>query len=139
MGSPILSDSSFLIAAARPREQCHVAAVAALRDLEGAELAMPVTLLAESLGLVLSRWGIGVQRQVWDMFRVSGIEVIPVGPETLGLARQIEERYADAGFGFADCTLLAACEELRTARILSFDRRLAVYRPSFAPSLEVLP
>jgi predicted nucleic acid-binding protein len=136
---PILTDSSFLIAAARPREQYHARAVTALGDLEGADLAMPVTLLAESLGFVLSRWGVGVQRQVWDMFRASGIEVVPVGPETIERARAIDERYADAGFGFAGCTLLACCEELRTARILSFDRRLAAYKPSFAPSLEVMP
>jgi predicted nucleic acid-binding protein len=136
---PILTDTSFFIAAARSKDSNHEAAVRTLRKLEGAELAMPVTILAESMGLVGSRSGVFRQRQVWDMFRVSGIEVVPVGTETLDRAREIDERYADAGFGFADCTLLAVCEELRTARILSFDRRLAAYRPSFAPSLEVLP
>ena len=136
---PILTDSSFLIAAARQKERFHGEAVSSLAGLSGDHMAMPITLLSESMGLVLSRWGVHVQRQVWDMFRASGIEVVPVGFETLEIARQIEERYADTGFGFADCTLLAVCEELRIARVLSFDRRLAVYRPSFAPGLEVLP
>ncbi len=135
---PILVDSSFFIAAARPMETHHDAAVTALRELDD-ELAMPSTILAESMGLVLSRWGVDAQRRLWDMFRASGIEVVAVGAEVLEVARGIGERYADAGFGFADCTLLAVCEELRTARILSLDRRLTAYRPSFAPALEVVP
>jgi predicted nucleic acid-binding protein len=136
---PILTDTSFFIALARPREDDHLAAVAALRAVGNADLAMPVTLLSETMGLVLSRWGIAMQRQLWDAFTASGIDVVPVDAGILARAREIDERYADAGFGFADCTLLAACEELRTARVLSFDRRLAAYRPSFAPGLEVLP
>ena len=100
---------------------------------------MPVTILAEMLGLVGSRLDVVRQRQVWNAFRSSGIEVVPVGPEVLEEARRIDQRYADIGYGFADCTLLASCEALRTARVLSFDRRLAAYRPSFASALEVMP
>jgi predicted nucleic acid-binding protein len=136
---PILTDTSFFIALARPREENHLAAVAALRAVGNADLAMPVTLLSETMGLVLSRWGVARQRRLWDAFSASGIDVLPVDAGILVLAREIDERYADAGFGFADCTLLAACEELRTARVLSFDRRLAAYRPTFAAGLELLP
>jgi len=136
---PILTDTSFFCAAVRTSDSNHAAAARALQRHESDQLAMPVTLLAETLGLVWSRSGVVRQRQAWDMFRASGIEVVPIGIEVLERARAIEERYADVGFGFVDCTLLAACEELRTARVLSFDRRLTAYKPSFAPSLEVLP
>ena len=67
------------------------------------------------------------------------IEVAAADEALLGRAREIDVAYADAGFGFADCTLLASCEALRCARVLSFDRRLVMYRPSFATTLEVLP
>jgi predicted nucleic acid-binding protein len=136
---PILLDTSFLIAAARPREDNHPPAIRAFRDWSGTGFATPVTLLAESMGLVGSRWGVAQQRLFWDRFRASGIEVLYADAALLDRAREIEEHYAHAGFGFADCTLLAACEEHRIARILSFDRRLAIYRPTFAPGLEVLP
>lgn len=136
---PILTDTSFFFAVAHQKDDCHVAAVRALRDLEDAELAMPVTILAEMLGLAGSRLGVARQRQIWGVFRSSGIEVVSVGPDVLEEARRIDERYADVGYGFADCTLLASCEALRTARVLSFNRRLAAYRPSFASALEVMP
>jgi hypothetical protein len=35
--------------------------------------------------------------------------------------------------------LLACCEHLRCSRVLSFDRKLALYRPTFAEHLELLP
>ncbi|MDH4140186.1 MAG: PIN domain-containing protein [Coriobacteriia bacterium] len=136
---PILTDTSVLVAAATPRETRHRDAIDALDRLASEQLAVPVTILTETLGFVRTRYGISYQRRLWDGLKESGIEVVGVDDALLDMAREIDERYADVGFGFADCTLLAACEVLRDARVLSFDRRLATYRPSFAPALEVLP
>ena len=136
---PILIDTSVLIASAMPRETHHSAAAQAIREARPDELAIPVTVLTETLSLVRARYGLEYQRRLWDGVRASGIGVLPVDAALLERARAIDERYADAGFGFVDCTLLAACEEQRIARVLSFDRRLATYRPSFAPGLELLP
>lgn len=139
MALPILIDTSALLASATPRETHFAAASAAIRALQPEALAVPVTILTETLSLIRVRYGLEYQRRLWDGVRASGIKVLYVDSTLLDRARDIDERYADAGFGFADCTLLAACEEHRIARILSFDRRLAAYRPSFAPGLEVLP
>lgn len=136
---PILTDTSVLLAASSPRESRYADAATALRSLVEEGLAVPVTILTETLALARNRYGLEHQRRLWDGLMASGIEVVSIGPATLERARQIESKYADVGFGFADCTLLATCEELRTARVLSFDRRLAAYKPSFAPALEVLP
>ncbi|MGB4593331.1 MAG: PIN domain-containing protein [Coriobacteriia bacterium] len=136
---PILTDTSVLLAAAITRETRHADAAAALGINAQDGVAVPVTILTETLCFARTRYGIDRHRRLWDGISASGIEVITVGPEILKRAREIESKYADVGFGFADCTLLATCEELRTARVLSFDRRLAVYKPSFAPALEVLP
>lgn len=135
----MLIDTSVLIAAARPRERLHTSAAAALRSAEGESLAVPVSILAETMSLLRARSGVDQQRRFWDGYMASGIELIAVDVELLDAARDIDRRYEDVGFGFADCTLLAACERLRCARLLSFDRRLAVYRPSFAPALQLLP
>lgn len=135
----ILIDTSVLVAAARPRERLHGEAADALRRAQASRLGVPVSILSEAMSLLAARSGIESQRRFWDGFMHSGIEVIGVDIELLESAREIDERYRDAGFGFADCTLLAACERLKCARVLSFDRRLAAYRPSFATSLELLP
>jgi len=76
---------------------------------------------------------------LWASLRASQFEVFAADTDLLDEARRIDERYADVGYGFVDFTLLASCEILKTARVLSFDRRLAAYRPSFASALEVMP
>lgn len=136
---PILADTSVLLAAAVQRETKHKEAVAALQAASQHGIAVPVTILAETLGFAGSRYGLDHQRRLWDALSSSGIEVLPVGDDALAGAREIDKAYADAGFGFADCTLLAVCEEIRCARVLSSDARLRIYRPSFASALEVMP
>jgi predicted nucleic acid-binding protein len=128
-----LIDSSVLIAAARTTETNHAAARAAMERYAPGGLGVP------TMSFLRARLGIDQQRQFWDAFAVSGIELVAVDAEMLKSARAIDLAYADAGFGFADCTLLAACEQERVATVLSLDRRLALYRPSFAPALLLAP
>jgi len=134
-----LVDSSVLIAAARAGETHHARAVAGLETRAAGGLGVPVTILAETMSFIGARLGVDQQRRFWDGFMVSGIEIVAVDADLLGTAREIDRRYADAGFGFADCTLLAACERERVSCVLSFDARLAAFRPSFAPALELQP
>ena len=134
----VLIDSSVLIAAARSSETHHARAAAVLEASAG-ELGVPVTILAETMSFLGARLGVEQQRLFWDAFMASGIEVVAIDSESLEIARAIDARYADAGFGFADCTLLAACEQHRIAKVLTFDVRLAAFRPSFAAALEIQP
>jgi predicted nucleic acid-binding protein len=128
-----------LIAAARPGESAHARCAEALAAYGRGELGVPVTILAETMSFVGARLGIDQQRRLWDGFLASGIEVVPIDVHTLGLAREIDRRYADAGLGFADCTLLAACEVARVGTLLTLDGRLAAYRPGFTSALELRP
>ena len=132
-------DTSILIAAISTREQHHLQAADVLREFAQGELTLPITILSETMSLISSRHGVSLQREVLDRIMASGVSVLPVDTQVLARAREIDGAYADAGFGFADSTLLACCEELRVARVLSLDRRLACYRPTFAPGLEILP
>lgn len=134
-----LLDTSVLAAVASGRDTLHAQAVRALSDDAGSRLIAPVTVLTETMCLIRARYGVDAQRSFWDGFFAAGIEVVPLDDALLTAAREIEHRYEDAGYGFVDATLLATCEALRCARVLSFDRRLAAYRPSFATALEVLP
>jgi predicted nucleic acid-binding protein len=91
------------------------------------------------MSFIRARFGIDQQRRFWGGFANSGIDVVPVDAELIAMAREIDAHYSDAGFGFADCTLLAACEQLGSATILSLDQRLRIYRPTSGSALELLP
>ena len=132
-------DTSVLIAAARAAETRHLDAARTLVEHSEGGLALPATVLTETLGLIRARWGADMQRTYWQRLSTMGFEIVPVGADLVENARRIDETYADAEFGFVDSTILACCEELRIARVLSLDRRLACFRPTFAPALEVLP
>ncbi len=139
MALSTLIDSSVLVAAANTRETHHLEAAHAISSLAGERAIIPITILTETLGFVRTRYGLDHHRRLWARLQATSFEIFPADTSLLEEARRIDERYADIGYGFADCTLLASCEVLRTARVLSFDRRLAAYRPSFASVLEVMP
>lgn len=136
---PILIDTNVLFASATPSDTLHARAAAAMRLLAEETILLPANILAETLGLARARHGIHHQRVLWDAVLASGIDIVPVDAELIAAAREIDRAYADTGFGFADCLLLATCERERVARVLTFDRRLAAFKPSFAPALELLP
>ena len=139
MSLPVLIDTSALVAAMNERETHHESVAEAFARLEPEGLLIPVTILAETMSFARARFGLRVQRRLWDGLGEAGIGIVPATAETIGRARDIDAVYEDSGFGFADCTLLATCEELRIVRVLTLDRRLALYRPTFATALELLP
>lgn len=136
---PTVLDSSVLIAAARSSETHHKAAVAAMAAHEPGGLVLPVTVLTETLAFHRRRWGADIERAAWDRITSSSITLFEIDARVLRRARAIDSEYADASLGFVDATILACCEEARIATVLSLDRRLSCYRPTFAPVLEVLP
>lgn len=91
------------------------------------------------MAFLIARLGIEQQRRFWDAFMVSGIEVVAVDAAVLGEAREIDRAYADASFGFADCTLLAACETIKAGTLLTLDSRLGLYRPRYASGITIEP
>lgn len=136
---PVVLDSSVLIAAARSSETHHLAAAGALAAQESSGLVLPLTVLTETLAFHRRRWGVDIERAVWDRIAASNVTLFEIDSGVLRRARAIDNEYSDVGFGFVDATILACCEELRSTTVLSLDRRLSCYRPSFASALEVLP
>ena len=133
-----LVDTSVLYAAARPSESAHKSASRTLARHDG-ELLVPETVLSELMNLVRFRGGVHAQRAYWDGFMKSGIQVLAADAELLEVARRIDRSYEDAGFGFVDCVLLASCEREQCSRLLTLDRTLSLYRPTFTQVLEILP
>lgn len=135
----ILVDTSGWVGVMFPRDGNHLRAREAALALGGESHSTPVTTVAETAGLVRRRWGLSAERRFWDLFDAGQVDLLPVDAELMHEARTIDRRYSDLGLGFADSILLASCERERCARIFTFDRRLAAYKPSFAPSLELIP
>lgn len=113
--------------------------MAALAAHEPGGLVLPITVLTETLAFHRRRWGVDIERAAWERIAASSVTLLAIDGRILRRARAIDDEYADVGFGFVDATILACCEEARIATVLSLDRRLACYRPSFASALEVLP
>lgn len=131
-------DTSVLFAAANPRERAHEPCARAVAE-NSPGIVVPQAVLAETMGLILVRLGLHAQRAFWDAVLKSRIEILGADAALLQEGREIDRTYEDSGFGFVDCLVLATCERERCARLLTLDRKLALYRPTFAASLEVLP
>jgi predicted nucleic acid-binding protein len=99
----------------------------------------PITIVAEAASLIAKRYGLYEQRRFWDLVGEGELELLPVDLDLIRDARTIDRQYSDLGLGFADAILLAACERERCARVFTFDKRLAAFKPSFAPALELIP
>lgn len=103
-------------------------------------LVVPVPVVVEAALLLEARLGMRASRALWDDILSGVFEMLPVGPDTLALARKIDRRYHDAGLGLVDCTCLALCEEHRISTVFTYDRRdFALYRPAFVKTLKLVP
>ena len=137
----ILVDTGALYALTDRADVHHADAARFYRSVAGREhLALTLPVLTEAYLLLEARLGSAAARRVWDAVNGGAFEVVDLTRRDLVLAREIEERYADAGLGFVDATCLALCERLSLRRVFTYDRKhFGLYRPSFCPALELLP
>lgn len=67
-------------------------------------------------------------------------ELVSLDPDDVLRCFEIESRYADHDLGFVDASIVAACERLDVAAVVTFDRRdFASIRPKHRRALELLP
>lgn len=135
----ILLDTGAIIALAARNDRNHRAAVDFTRRITE-PLAIHNLILAEAWYLISSRLGTGHARSFARKVADGGILLLPVGPEDLELALQIESRYADLDFGLTDAVTLALCEREHPSAVFTFDRRaFGAYRPSYTAVLRLVP
>lgn len=135
----IMVDSGPLVGASVPTDSHHARARTAALDMSSETQVTPITIVAEAASLIAKRYGLYEQRRFWDLVAEGELELLPVDLDLIRDARTIDQQYSDLGLGFADAILLACCERERCARIFTFDRRLAAYKPTFAPAVELIP
>ncbi len=137
----ILVDTGALYALANQRDSHHREAQQFYQQVRGREtLATPISVVVETALLVEARMGPEVVRALWDDLIAGVFELLDVTQDTIAAARRIDQRYADANFGLVDATCLALCEQHRITRVFTYDRRdFAIYRPTFAKALDLVP
>lgn len=75
-----------------------------------------------------------------DFVLAGGALLIPTDGNSLRRIRELMNKYEDLPMGYADATLVALAEELRTDRIMTTDRRdFDVYRIGGRRRFRVLP
>ncbi len=137
----ILVDTGAVYALTDRRDANHAGARAFYATVAGQEpLAVTLPVLTESWMLIEARLGAYAANKVWEAVNQGAFEVIDLSRTDLLLARDIEERYRDAGFGFVDATCFAVCERLSLDRVFTYDRKhFGCYKPSSVPALTLLP
>jgi predicted nucleic acid-binding protein len=137
----ILVDTGALYALADRRDGHHREAADFFRQARAGEaFALPVPVLVEAALFLDARLGPKAARALWDDAVEGVFSLLGVSAEVLAKARAIDRRYRDARLGLVDCTSLALCEQHRIETVFTYDRRhFAMYRPSFAAGLRLVP
>lgn len=122
----VLCDTGPLVAAFDPRDASHARCLRTFQELRGLCLTTwPV--LTEAFWLLGP--GSDEAHDLREMLRQNGTGVWPMGDGGLIRCFELMEKYADRPMDLADASLIAAAEELGTARFFTLDRKdFAVYR-----------
>ncbi len=122
----ILIDAGPLVSAFRRSESSHAACAAKLKALHG-PFATTLPVLTEAFHL-LAPAGRPADR-LRAFVRRGGAAIFDLTAADLERAFFLMEQYADLPMDFADASLIAAAESLKTLKIFTLDRRdFGVYR-----------
>lgn len=118
----IVLDTGGLYAALDANETLHGQAVVALTRSSAPRVLSPFV-LAELDYLIATRVGHAAQLALVDEVLRGSYRLEPFGPEDLGLARRIMEKYADLRVGLADASVVVLANRHRTVDLLCTDER----------------
>lgn len=126
MAAELLLDTGAFVALVDRSEQRHADCVAILEGWSG-PIVSTEAVLTETLYLVGPAWR--AQRICLEFFVRGAFLLIPSSRQSLQRVAALMEKYRDVPMDFADATLVALGEELRTDQVFTLDRRsFAAYR-----------
>ncbi|UCC74654.1 MAG: PIN domain-containing protein [Gemmatimonadota bacterium] len=136
-GELALLDTGVLVAFLHRDDAAHEVSVEAIRDFRGTLLSTEAV-LTEAVYL-LSRLAGGPAVCLEFVIR-GGAVLVPSSRESLARCKAVMQRYADLPADFADATLVALAEEMRTFVVYTLDRRgFSVYRGEGGEPFEIRP
>lgn len=132
----ILVDAGPLVAIVDRRDRHHAWAVATLRTLkEPLRTVWPA--LTEAVYLV--RDVPGAARQVFSLFELGGVRLLPLEETDIPRIRELMEKYGDLPMDLADAALVRVAEREKARRVFTVDRRdFGIYRLEGGGRLGVL-
>ena len=136
-GERALLDTGALVAFLHKDDAHHAAVAAALRDYRGILLTSEAV-LTESVYL-LGRVAGGAEACLEFFLRGAAV-LVPSSRSSLARCKALMRKYADLPADFADATLVALAEEMRTFIIYTLDRRgFSAYRGEGGEGFEIRP
>ena len=116
----VVLDTSAIVAITDSRDRFHLDAKRALED-QATPSVIPAGILAEIDHMLMIRVGRHAMVGVLDAL-LDGSLLLDCGDVDPPRIRELMERYADLGLGFADAAVIA-CAERNGGAVLTFDRR----------------
>lgn len=135
----LIIDAGPLVALADRRDPFQPLVAEILR-VETGDLILPAPVAAEVDYLIGKRLGPGTRRAFLVELAEGRFRVECLDPADYGLARQLDEQYADLDLGLADISVVILAHRFRTHRILTDDQRhFRAVRPLDSGSYVLLP
>lgn len=139
MTTPLICDTSGVLAALDSADPDHVACAAVLAEHDGPLLLSPLV-LAELDHLVRTRLGVGAARVMADDVAAGAYELVALAAEDIAACVAVDRAYADLGLGLADASLVVIAERVSTRVLLTLDERhLRAVRPRQGGHFVLLP
>lgn len=137
MAAELLLDTGAFVALADRSERRHADCVAVLEDWHGA-IVTTEAVLTETLYLIGPRWQ--AQELCLEFLLRDAFVVVPYSKAGLRRAAALMERYRKVPMDYADATLVALAEELRTDDVFTLDPRgFSAYRLGGRRPFRILP
>lgn len=137
--TPLVCDTSGLLAYFDNREPAHAATARAV-DVEDGPLVVSPFVLAELDHFLNTLYHVDSQLAVLDDLSSSSWTMAPVAVSDLRAAREMIARYRDQAIGLTDASLVVLADRYRTNRILTLDHRhFGVLRTAAGDPFVLLP
>ena len=137
MADTLLLDTGAFVALIDRSEKRHNACVDVLTSWQG-YVVTTEAVLTETLYLVGPRWR--AQKACLTFFERDAFTLVPSSPASLRRVGMLMERYRDMPMDYADATLVALGEEMKTNTVFTLDRRgFETYRLNQRQAFEIVP
>ena len=137
MPAELIIDTCAFVALIDRSERQHDACVEVLEKWTGA-IVTTEAVLTETLYLVGPKWR--AQEVCLEFILRGAFLLVPLSPASLKRIADLMRKYQDVPMDFADATLVALAEELRTKQVFTLDRRgFSVFRLRGKQAFEIFP
>lgn len=139
MNTPVVCDTSGLLAYFNDRDPDHERASQAMADLDGTLVLSPFV-LAELDYMVATRLGVDAELALIEQVSSGAFELPLITASDLRRMREVIGKYADQQIGLADASLVVLAHQFETHHILTLDHRhFGVVRALDGRRFELLP